>query len=65
MLFRSCFFFFFLIIDLHYFIPAVIAQIFNAVAELVVSIEIPTKEANVVMETHPVLVEIIINEWSI
>ena len=31
---RSCFFFFFLIIDLHFLIHVVIAQIFNFVAEL-------------------------------
>ena len=41
----SCFFFFFLIIDLYFLIPAVIAQIFNPIAELVIPIGIPTKEA--------------------
>ena len=40
----SCFFFFlFLIIDLYFLIPAVIAQIFNPVAELVISIGMPSK----------------------
>ena len=57
----SCFFFFFLIIDLYFLIPAVIAQIFNPVAELVIPIEIPTKAAKAEMETHPVIVEITIN----
>ena len=41
----SCFFFFFLIIDLYFLTPAVIAQIFNPIAGLVIPIEIPTKEA--------------------
>ena len=40
----SCFFFFFLIIDLFFLISAVIAQIFNTIAELVIPIGIPTKE---------------------
>ena len=34
----SCFFFFFLIIDLYFLIPAFIAQIFNPIAELVIPI---------------------------
>ena len=41
----SCFFFFFLIIDLYFLILAVIAQIFNPTAELIIPIEIPIKEA--------------------
>ena len=41
----SCFFFFFLIIDLYFLTPAVIAQIFNPIAGLVIPIGIPTKEA--------------------
>ena len=56
-LFYHASFFFFLIIDLYFLIPAVIAQIFNAVAELVIPIGIPTKEAKAEMETHPVIVE--------
>ena len=40
----SCFFFFFLIIDLYFLIPVVIAQIFNPITELVIPIGIPTKE---------------------
>ena len=39
------FFFFILIIDLYFAIPAVIAQVFNPVVELVMPIGIPTKEA--------------------
>ena len=40
----SCFFFFLLIIDIHFLIPAVIAQIFNPIANLLIPTEIPTKE---------------------
>ena len=40
----SCFFFFFLIIDLYFLIPADIAQIFNPVAEPVIPIGIPTNK---------------------
>ena len=55
----SCFLFFFLIIDLYFLIPAVIAQIFNLTGELVIPIETKeaTKEAKAEMETHPVIVE--------
>ena len=60
----SCFFFF-LIIDLYFSIPAVIAQIFNPIAELVIPIGIPTKEAKAEMETHPVIVEAKIRKCSI
>ena len=40
----SCFFFFFLIIDLYFLIPAVIAQICNPIAEDVIPIGTPRKE---------------------
>ena len=46
----SCFFFFFLIIDLYFLIPAVIAQIFNPIPDLVIPIGIPAKEAKAEME---------------
>ena len=46
----TCFFFFFLITDLYFSIPAVIAQIFNLVAELVIPLGIPSKEAKVIAE---------------
>ena len=39
------FFFFFLIIDLHCLLPAVIAQIFNTISELVTTIKMPIKHA--------------------
>ena len=58
----SCFFLFFLIIDLYFLILAIITQIFHAVAELIIPIGIPTKEAKAEMETHPVIVEITISE---
>ena len=53
----SCFFFFFLIIDLYFLIPAAIAQIFNPFAKLVTPIGIPSKEAKGEIEIHPVIVE--------
>ena len=40
----SCFFFVFLTVDLYFSIPAVIAQIVNPIAELVIPIGIPSKE---------------------
>ena len=61
----SCFFFFFLNIDSDFLIPAVIAQIFNPIAELVIPIGIPTKEAKLDMETHSVIAEANIRECSI
>ena len=50
----SCLFFFFLIIDLYLLILAVITQIFNPTAELLIPTRIPTKEGKSEMETHPV-----------
>ena len=52
-----CFFFFFLINDLEFLIPGVIAKIFNPIVELVISIGIPTIEAKAKTETNPVIVE--------
>ena len=40
----SCLLFFFLIIDLRFLIAAVITQLLNPTAELVIPIGIPTKE---------------------
>ena len=54
----SCFFFFFLIIDLYFLIAALIAQIFNPIAELGILIGIPIKETKVEIETHPVILEL-------
>ena len=50
----SCFFLFFLIIDLYFLIPAVTAKIFNPIAGLLIPIVIPSKQAKVEMKTHPV-----------
>ena len=54
----SVFFFFFFIIDLYLLIPAVTTQIFNLIAELVLSIGTTTKEKKEKMEKHLVIVEI-------
>ena len=53
----SCFFFVFVIIDLHLLIHAVIAQIFKPIAKLVIPIGIPTKEAKAEIKIHPVIAE--------
>ena len=58
----SCFFYFFLIIDLYVLIPAVITQFYNPIAELEIPIGVATKEAKIEMETNPVTVEIKINK---
>ena len=50
----SCFLFFFLIVGLYVLIPAVIAQIFNLIAELVISKGISSKETKAEREIHPV-----------
>ena len=46
-----------LIIDLYFLIPAVITQIFNPTAELVIPAGIPITEAKEETETKPVNVE--------
>ena len=61
----SCFFFVFLIIDLYFLITAVITQIFNRTAELVIPIGIPTEEEKPEIEGHPVTAEIKISKCSI
>ena len=57
-LLNTILFLFFLFIDLYFLIPAVITQMFNPIAELIIPIGFPTKEAKVEMEIHPVTVEI-------
>ena len=57
--------FLFIIIDLYFIIPAVITQIFNPIAELIIPIGIPTKESKAEMEMHPVTVQIKISKCSI
>ena len=61
----SCFFLFFLIIDLYFLIPAAITQILNCIAELVIPIGVPIKEEKVEMEIHPVIVKAKIRKCSI
>ena len=55
----SFLFLFFLFTDL---IPAFTAQNFNQIAELIVPVGIPTKEAKAEMETDPVIAEIQIRQ---
>ena len=43
----SWFFFIFIIIGLYFLVPAVIAQIFNPIAELLIPIGMPIKEGKV------------------
>ena len=57
--------FLFLNIDLYFLIPAVFAQIFNFVAELVIPIGLPIKEAKAEIETHSVTTEAKIRKCSI
>ena len=58
-------FLFFLFIDLYFLISAVITQICNPIAELVIPIGIPTQEKKAEIETHSVIVEITISKLSI
>ena len=44
--------------DLYFLIPAVIAQIFNLIAKLIIPIGMPSKEAKVQIKIHPVTVKI-------
>ena len=54
----SCLVFFFLIIDLYFLIPAVTAQTFNPIAELVIPIGIPIKKVKTEIEIHTAIVEV-------
>ena len=54
----------FLIIDLYFLIPAVITKNFNPIAELVITMSIPIKEAKTEMEADPITVETTITKWS-
>ena len=49
----SCFLLFLLINDSYFLIPAVIAEIFNAIAEHIISIGIPRKETKTEIEIPP------------
>ena len=60
-----CFCFFFFIVGFYFLTPAVIAQIFNPITELVIPIGIPTREAKAEIGTHLVIVEAKIKKLSI
>ena len=53
----SCFFFLLLIINLWILIAAIIAQIFNPIAELVIHLGIPSKDTKAEIKMHLVTVE--------
>ena len=50
---------------MYFLIPAVITRIFNTIVEFAIPIGIPTNEAKAKMETHQVIIENAISEWSI
>ena len=58
-------FLFFLIIDLYFLIPLAIAKIFNPITELIIPIEISTKETNTEIKIRTVIVEAKIIQCSI
>ena len=60
----SCFLFFFLIIDFYFLIPAVITQIFNPIAKLVIPIGFSSKEANAEIQIHQITAESKIRKCS-
>ena len=60
----SSVFFIFFIIDLYFLIPEVIGQIFTPTAELLMPTATQTNEANVEIETQPVIVEAKISKCS-
>ena len=51
-----CLFLFFSIIDIYFFIPAVIAQIFNPTTELAILIGMPTDEVKAGFETYSAII---------
>ena len=61
----SSFFLFFLIIDLYFLIPEIIAKNFNSTTELAMSRGRPTKETKAGNETHPVTAKAKISNCSI
>ena len=64
-LFYHASFSFFLIIDLYFLIPAVIAQIFNTIAEFVIPIRTQIKEAKAKIEVYTVVVGAYIGKCSV
>ena len=68
MLFNSILFYhasFYLIIDFCFLIPAAIAQIFNPIAELVISMGVPSKETKAKIEMHLVITEAKMRKCSV
>ena len=61
----SCFYFFFLVINLYVLIPAVFTKIFNPIAEIVIHTGIPIKEEKVAIEIQLVIAEAKIRKCSI
>ena len=61
----SCLFFFFLITDLYFLIPAVIAQIHIPTPKLVIPTGTKANEANAEIHTQPVTAEAKISKCSI
>ena len=69
----SCFFFFFLITDLHFLILALVTQIFNpiaeqlfnTIAELLIPIGILIKEAKAEIQKHKIIAESKMRKCSI
>ena len=53
------------IIDLKFLILAAVAQIFNFITELIIPIEISSKEAKAEIEIHPVIAKAKTRECSI
>ena len=52
-------------IDVCFLIPSVIAHILNPIAELLIPIEKPSKEAKAEIETPPVIAQAKVKECSI
>ena len=61
----SWFFFFFLVIDVYFLIPAAIEQIFNPITELVITVRIPSKEVKADIDIQLVIVEAKVGQRSI
>ena len=61
----SCFVFFFLTTDLYFLIPAIIKEIFIAIAELAIPTGILTNEARAEIKTYPATSETRISIFSV
>ena len=57
------FFLFFLLIDLYFLIPAVIAQFSSSIEELLIPIETTSKETKAGTEIYPINAKPIIRKW--